>query len=930
VKPLLPRLLLVVAVLACACSATPAPRALVMRDVTFPLRDLRFPSGLRVIIEEDHRAPTVAVLTLVGAGSTSDPPGKEGLAHYVEHLTFRSRPDGKASVWNLIERAGAGAWNATTGFDHTLYWTMGPKEALPALVTLDAVRMLAPVVQIAPDVAAVEREVVRNELRQRNETGFVGSIFADVQAAVFPSGHPYARPAIGTHDTISSFTIEDAQRFTREHYRPDNITMVVIGDVDMQTVARVVEESLPPELRAGAAHAASPRLAAVAPEPPAPPEATMVRRQAALATPELWMGWSLPRSVGAEGYLDRFVAAAAAGELPQAFWRDNDISSVHVDLVPGKEAALLLCRVALRDASDPERSAEHVMNRLVELWEWNPQRPQQGLSPGQLGKARVAVRSRSSEYLERELAFVTRQRSAVTAMLLGAESLVERGRERAELTHFSGDPTTYSRELRAVMSVDAGRVADFAYKYVTRERARSVLITPLPGSTPAPPNVGGADAVRLDDPPLPFDAQTIRAFIHPPGVSAYRRVVLENGLEVFIGRRAGLPVATVGLSLHGGAATASPPGADELARRLARPRVTSKARPSDFGGHLHDRYDRDDLSYVVEGSSGNVRNMLDLLADWVPSLEIREEMIPVFRRDLIPFLKKAETQPETQARRAFWSALFGPHPYGRTTSAADLEPLGKGDARGWVQRTAVPGNAVLAVVGEVDPNEVAGMVRDIFGRWSGGAPSQPPPPPPALPVARAERPAFVVAHRPGSTQGQIRFGCLLPPPAGESRARYEMDARILGAKLIAVLRYKLGASYGVSARVETLRGGAAHLDVTSDVDNAHLPRALEVLRRTMQDLEDGKATSHDVDTARWRVARSYAVRFGTNQSLVRAILGARNEEWDVRSIDTFPDALIAASAADMKGDFARCNTAPVLSIVGDEPTIRAALTQAWP
>ena len=92
--PRLRALLLLLSVLACACGASPPPRALVMRDVSFPLRDMRFPSGLRVIVEEDHRSPVVGVLTLVGAGSTSDPPGKEGLAHYVEHLSFRARRDG--------------------------------------------------------------------------------------------------------------------------------------------------------------------------------------------------------------------------------------------------------------------------------------------------------------------------------------------------------------------------------------------------------------------------------------------------------------------------------------------------------------------------------------------------------------------------------------------------------------------------------------------------------------------------------------------------------------------------------------------------------------------------------------------------------------------------------------------------------------------
>ena len=128
-----------------------------MRDVSFPLRDLHFPSGLRVIVEEDHRAPVVGVFSLVGAGSTSDPPGKEGLAHYVEHLAFRSRPDGKNSVWSLIERAGAGAWNASTSLDETLYWDVGPKEALPSLLLLEGVRLLAPVSNITPEVAGVER-----------------------------------------------------------------------------------------------------------------------------------------------------------------------------------------------------------------------------------------------------------------------------------------------------------------------------------------------------------------------------------------------------------------------------------------------------------------------------------------------------------------------------------------------------------------------------------------------------------------------------------------------------------------------------------------------------------------------------------------------------------------------------------------------------
>src|SRR5262249_19659165 len=148
------------------------------------------------------------------------------------------------------------------------------KEALAPLVTLEGVRLLATVANVTPEVAAVERDVVRNELRQRNETGIYGSILSYAQAAVFPAGHPYARPVIGTHESLSATTLEDPQRFVKEGYRPDNVTMVIVGDADLQAVGGVIEQSLPAELRAGTPGRAAPqRIDPVAPEPPAPPPA---------------------------------------------------------------------------------------------------------------------------------------------------------------------------------------------------------------------------------------------------------------------------------------------------------------------------------------------------------------------------------------------------------------------------------------------------------------------------------------------------------------------------------------------------------------------------------------------------------------------------------------------------------------------------------
>ena len=166
----------------------------------FHLRDFRLRSGMRVLVEQDKSAPVAGVITVVGVGSTSDPPGKEGLAHLVEHLTFRSKVGTPpTSMKTLLGQAGAADLNASTDFDATVYHEVGPRDALGDLLTLEGLRMLDPLANVDETTFLTEREVVHNELRERGETNAIGSIFAATQAATFPAGHPYARPIGGTH-----------------------------------------------------------------------------------------------------------------------------------------------------------------------------------------------------------------------------------------------------------------------------------------------------------------------------------------------------------------------------------------------------------------------------------------------------------------------------------------------------------------------------------------------------------------------------------------------------------------------------------------------------------------------------------------------------------------------------------------------------------
>jgi zinc protease len=307
----------------CATAEPPPPRETTPPSVQLVVRDLQLPSGLRILVQEDHAAPLVAV---VGVGSASDPPGKEGLAHLFEHLTYRARHDAGATLWSALEAAGVGEFNAETRSEATLYYMAATPAALPEMLRLEAARLASPLAGVDDEALATERDIVRNEWREHGETDFSGTVIGWLYAAVFPPSHPYARAA--THESLSRVELADAEKLAKLSYRPDNMTVMVIGDVTISQVVELLRGALPAKL---VGDAASPsvvgrRLALDAPDPPAPPPQRLQRYDGPVDQPELWIGWSLPGGYRDESVLEELVVELASLGLPRASFWDRDIA----------------------------------------------------------------------------------------------------------------------------------------------------------------------------------------------------------------------------------------------------------------------------------------------------------------------------------------------------------------------------------------------------------------------------------------------------------------------------------------------------------------------------------------------------------------------------------------------------------------------------
>jgi zinc protease len=201
----------------------------------------RLPNGLRLIISEDHLAPVAAVNVWYGVGSKHEVPGKTGFAHLFEHVMFQgSAHVGKAEHIALVQAAG-GTMNGTTWLDRTNYFETMPSHQLELALWLEADRMGTLLDALSQENLDNQREVVKNEKRWSYDNRPYGSWVEKLLGSIFPDGHPYHHPTIGSMEDLDAASIEDVSAFFRLHYAPNNAVLSVVGDVEPDQVRTWVE-----------------------------------------------------------------------------------------------------------------------------------------------------------------------------------------------------------------------------------------------------------------------------------------------------------------------------------------------------------------------------------------------------------------------------------------------------------------------------------------------------------------------------------------------------------------------------------------------------------------------------------------------------------------------------------------------------------------
>jgi predicted Zn-dependent peptidase len=208
----------------------------------WPIDSARLANGLRVVVSEDHSAPVVCVNLWYDVGSRHEPPGQTGFAHLFEHLMFEgSTHVAKTEHMRLVQGNG-GSLNATTNPDRTNYFQTMTSEHLELALWLEADRMGGLVPALTQETLDNQREVVKNERRQRYENPPYGDAWLRLLPLLYPAGHPYHHATIGSMEDLNAAGLETFQAFHRQYYAPNNAVLTVVGDARPDEVYRLAEK----------------------------------------------------------------------------------------------------------------------------------------------------------------------------------------------------------------------------------------------------------------------------------------------------------------------------------------------------------------------------------------------------------------------------------------------------------------------------------------------------------------------------------------------------------------------------------------------------------------------------------------------------------------------------------------------------------------
>jgi zinc protease len=441
-------IMLVLALAAAGPGPTPAGKEAAVRSPELKIQAHGLANGLQILMVEDHSAPVINLQVWYHVGSKNEKPGRTGFAHLFEHLMFKGSAHVGPDEHSRIVEAAGGFDNAYTNDDVTVYWQTFPSNYLERIVWLEADRMGSLNVDEANFKS--EREVVKEERRVGIENSPYGRLAEDIADAAF-TVHPYKHTTIGSMDDLSKASLEDVREFHTAFYRPDNATMVIVGDFAPAQAAGWVDTYFSGISKPSAA---IPRVTVQ--EPPQKAERRLTK----------WYGSFSPLPAYVAGY-----------HMPAEFTPDSYPLILASNILSGGESSRLYQKLVYQDqvavqAAGVGNFTEHP-NLFYAVAILNPGRR---IADGERALDTIFDQMKNQPVIPQELEKAKNQQMA--ADILGRRSAQEKADAIGRAAVIGRDPNLANASLDRFLKVTAADIQRVARQYFDKSQRTVILIEP--------------------------------------------------------------------------------------------------------------------------------------------------------------------------------------------------------------------------------------------------------------------------------------------------------------------------------------------------------------------------------------------------------------------------------------------------------------------
>ena len=811
------------------------------------IKEYKLKNGLRVVLHEDKSTPIVTVGAWYHVGSKNEAAGRTGFAHLFEHMMFQGSKNYNADFFTPLQEAGANL-NGTTNTDRTWYYETVPSNFLELALFLEADRLGGLLEAMTQEKLDNQRDVVKNERRQRVDNQPYGTAFEKIGEIMYPKGHPYNWSVIGSLEDLQAASMDDVKSFFRQYYVPNNAILVLSGDFQEAQARAWIEKYFGPIAAGG-------KIDRPNPAQPKLDKETRTTVEDAVPLARRYFVWHGTRA---------FSADEPALDFLSFILSNGRTSRLQSNLIYGKELA-------------QQVGAFSGTNEIAGLFQIQATaRP--GKSLDEIEKeidaevTRLKTTPPTAEEMARALNTIESQ------SVYGLQTILGKASQLTNFAGYLGKTNWFQADLdryRTVTPADVQRVANtyltpnrlvMTYTPTARDIARvereADRTTTAKSEAKKPDTTIAEQTAKLPKPgPDP-------KFALPP----IEKTKLSNGMNLWMVEHHELPI--VSMNMVFGTGSSNEPdnrvGVSSMTTQLLDDGTTTRSA-ADIANQLQSigiqgiglNNGWDSTNVSIQSLTKHLDKALEIYADVVQNPAFPATEVESLRRRLLVGLRQQRSNPNAISNVVYNRVLYGEHPYGRSNSEAAITAITRDDLVAYYGSTYRPNNATLIVVGSFDKAALKNKLEKAFAGWKTGEVSArdlgtPKP---------LEKAGIYLVDRPNSAQSVVSVGQIGVDRMNPDYYPIMVMNSILGGQFTSRINMNLredkGYTYGARSNF-TFRRGPGPFEAGGDIQTAVTKEAIAEIMKELSDIRSGRpVTQQELDYNKQSIIRRYPSGFET-------------------------------------------------------------------